>query len=321
MRTVITCLLLCLSLFAPAAPAGEGTFLDELDALLSPPNLPPPGLTAPAAPPAKIPPSANRPAPDNRPTPTADPAGAPINKDANTPSAPASRPPRTNLYPDVRVRVTAQRHAILSANCAGRIDELNVEDGDRFQAGETLARIDGSLIRRQIARAQAALQRTEVLYRLARELYEMQSKGEAEVDVARMDMEQARADLQAVEVLLERTVVEAPFPGRVADVFVKEKQYVGEGTPLCEILDDSTLELEFIVPSQWVRWFKPGYRFFVKIEETGTRHEAVLERLGGKVDPLSQSLKAYASLLDTNQDLMEGMSGEAEIKAPEAEKE
>ncbi len=331
MRISLICvaLFLALSLAAPTAAAGESSFLDELDAILSPPNLPPPPAPAPVrVAPAVVPPrqtsdlgasgpagavglnaaSAAR-AGDNE--------GWSGEREKSTSAPASSRLGKGNLYPEVRVRVTAHRHAVLSSNCAGRIDELNVEDGDRFTAGQVLARIDGSLYRMQIARAQAALQRQEVLYRLARELYELQSKGEAEVEVARMEMEVARADLQAVEVLLERTAVEAPFSGRVAEVLAKEKQYVAEGTPLLEILDDSTLELEFIIPSQWIRWFKPGYRFMVTIEETGTKHEAVLERLGGKVDPLSQSLKAYASLLDLSPDLMEGMSGEAEITPPE----
>jgi hypothetical protein len=37
-----------------------------------------------------------------------------------------------------------------------------------------------------------------------------------------------------------------------------------------EIIDDSALELEFIVPSRWMAWLKDGYRFQVKIDETGT---------------------------------------------------
>lgn len=223
------------------------------------------------------------------------------------------------LFHNIRVRVTARRHTVLSSQSTGRVESLAARDGDRFAEGDVLVRLDDSTLLLQKTRAQAALGRQQVLYRVTGELVDLQSKGEAELEVARMEMEQAEAELRVVELLLARTRVTAPFPGRVADVFVKEKQFVAEGTPLVEVLDDSTLELEFIVPSVWMRWFTPGYRFSVVIEETGANHDAVLERLGGKVDPLSQSVKAYASLVAPQTDLMEGMSGSARIAPPEAQ--
>ena len=221
------------------------------------------------------------------------------------------------LFPELRVRVTARRHTILSSQGTGRIEEITVRDGDRFREGDVLVRMDDASLRLQRTRAEAFVGRQEVLYRLARELADLQSKGEAEVEVARMEAEQARAELAVVDLLLSRASVTAPFPGRVADIYAREKQYVPEGTPLLEILDDSELELEFIVPSAWVRWFRPGFRFAVSVEETGRTHEAVLERLGGKVDPLSQSVKAYAKMTDPDPDLMEGMSGSARIVPPD----
>lgn len=220
------------------------------------------------------------------------------------------------LTPAVRIRVTAQRHTILSSQSAGRIEEIAVRDGDRFVKDQLLVRLDSTLLNHQLERTNAAFKRQELLYRMTKELGELQSKGEIEVEVSRLEMAQVRADLMVMEKMLSRTLVTAPFSGRVAEVFAREKQFVNEGHPLMEILDDSTLELEFIVSSKWIRWFAPGYKFIVKVEETGREHQAVLERLGGKVDPLSQSMKAYATIIDPTPDLMEGMSGEAKITPP-----
>lgn len=293
-RTVILCAVWLMSFAASAVvSAGEPGYLRELEEALAGPAA----VAVDAAP-----------APREQ---------APEHSSAETPAPVVSGAGGNNLFPDLRARVTARRHTILSSQSTGRIEAINVEDGNRFHEGEELVRLDSSSLEVQRVRAEAFLGRQEVLYRLSREMADMQSRGEAEVEVARMEMEQARAELQAVELLISRTSVTAPFSGRVADMFVREKQYVAEGTPLLEILDDSTLELEFIVPSVWVRWFKPGFQFKVTVEENGKTYEAVLERLGGKVDPLSQSVKAYASLLDLSPDLMEGMSGTARVAPPE----
>ncbi len=282
---------------APGAAEADTDFLRDLDAALALPILREAETVAPVS--TAVPDS-----------------NVSANDTGAAPASPAT-PVFDSLFHDIRVRVTSRRHTILSSQSTGRIEALTARDGDRFAEGDVLVRIDDATLQIQRTRAVAALGRQQVLYRVAREMADLQSRGEAEVEVARMEMEQADAELRVIDLLLARTRVIAPFPGRIADVFVKEKQYVPEGTPLLEILDDSTLELEFIVPSVWMRWFTPGYRFSVVVEETGATFNAVLERLGGKVDPLSQSVKAYAQLVDPGSNLMEGMSGSARIVPPE----
>lgn len=55
---------------------------------------------------------------------------------------------------------------------------------------------------------------------------------------------------------------------------MREQQFAQPGQGILEILDDSALELEFIVPSRWMAWLKDGYRFQVKIDETGGTYPA-----------------------------------------------
>lgn len=218
--------------------------------------------------------------------------------------------------PALRVRVTAKRHTILAANISGRIEEITVRDGERFTNEQMLVRQNTKLFELQRERGRAALRRQELLLQMTQELADMQTKGEVELNIAKSEREQALADLGVVEEMIARAKIIAPFAGRVAEIFAREKQYVAEGQPLLEILDDTELELEFIVASLWLRWLKPEHKFNVKIDETGATYSAIVKRIGGKVDPLSQSVKIYADLIHAPSELMEGMSGEAMIETP-----
>jgi hypothetical protein len=40
------------------------------------------------------------------------------------------------------------------------------------------------------------------------------------------------------------------------------------------------LELEFIVPSAWLRWLKTGYAFSVAVDETGKSYHAPCRAAG-----------------------------------------
>jgi hypothetical protein len=76
-----------------------------------------------------------------------------------------------------------------------------------------------------------------------------------------------------------------------------------------EILDNSALELEFIVPSKWSPWLVKGYKFNIKLDETGKTYPAEITRINGKIDSVSQTIKVAAVINGKFAELSPGMSG------------
>ena len=109
--------------------------------------------------------------------------------------------------------------------------------------------------------------------------------------------------------VLSKCSIVAPFAGRVAEQKVREQQYVQAGQPLIDILDDSVLELEFLVPSRWFSSLKPGGRIQVFIDETGKAYPARFIRIGARVDPVSQTVKVAAAIDGRFPELIAGMTG------------
>jgi membrane fusion protein, multidrug efflux system len=103
---------------------------------------------------------------------------------------------------------------------------------------------------------------------------------------------------------------------RTAEQKSREFQYTMPGQPLLDILDDHALELELIAPSHWLSWLKPGYAFQVKIDQTEKTYPARVTRLGGRVDPVSQSIKVIGEITGEAAGLMAGMSGHATVTPP-----
>jgi membrane fusion protein (multidrug efflux system) len=85
---------------------------------------------------------------------------------------------------------------------------------------------------------------------------------------------------------------------------------------LLDVLDDRNLDVELIVPSRWIGWLKPGYRFQVHIDETEKDYSARISRLGGRVDPVSQSIRVSGEITDPATELLAGMSGRTTITPP-----
>ncbi|MFT3858103.1 MAG: efflux RND transporter periplasmic adaptor subunit [Aquabacterium sp.] len=217
---------------------------------------------------------------------------------------------------EIRAQLIPRRYTTLAAEIGAKINRLPLAEGLRFKAGDTLIGFDCSLQHTQFDKAQAALDAAEKTWKANQRLDELHAVGKLELDVSQAEVNKARADVASYKVVLSKCAVTAPFAGRIAEQKVREQQYVQPGQPLLDILDDSALELEFIVPSKWLVWLKPQQGFQVFIDETGKRYPAKVQRIGARVDPVSQSVKLSAVVDGRFQELMAGMSGRVVMAPP-----
>ena len=217
---------------------------------------------------------------------------------------------------EIRAQLMPRRYTTLAAEIGAKIRRLAVVEGGRFRAGEVLVSFDCSLQQAQMDKTRAALKATEQTWHANQRLAELNSVGKVELNISEAEVNKVRAELASNAALLAKCSIAAPFAGRVAEQKVREQQYAQPGQPLLDILDDSALELEFIVPSKWLAWVKPGSGFQVKIDETGRSYPAKVQRIGARVDPVSQSVKLSAAIDGKFPELIAGMSGRVLMNPP-----
>ncbi|RZI42861.1 efflux RND transporter periplasmic adaptor subunit [Herbaspirillum sp. HC18] len=217
---------------------------------------------------------------------------------------------------EIRAQLLPRRYTTLAAEIGAKVSRLPIPEGGRFRAGETLIAFDCSLQQAQLNKAKAALTGAEKTWVANKRLSELNSVGKVELEISEAEVAKARAEVASNAAVIAKCAVPAPFAGRVAEQKVREQQYVQPGQTLLEILDDSILELEFIAPSKSLVWLKPGYRFQVTIDETGKTYPAKVQRIGAKVDPVSQSVKLSAAIDGKFDELVAGMSGRVTFNPP-----
>lgn len=217
---------------------------------------------------------------------------------------------------DIRAQLTPRRFTTIAAEIGAKISRISVPEGGRFRAGQSLVSLDCSLQQAQLQKAKAALTAAERTYAANKRLSELNSIGKVELEVSEAEAAKARAEVTLMNVSLDKCHIAAPFNGRVVEQKAREQQFAQPGQPLLDILDDSVLELEFLVPSRWLTWLKNGYAFQVRIDETGKSYPAKITRLGAKVDPVSQSVKIVAAIDGSFPELIAGMSGKIALTPP-----
>lgn len=218
---------------------------------------------------------------------------------------------------DQRARVVSPREAVVAAEMAGRVAQIPVKEADSFRKGDVLAAFDCSEQAARLAAAEAVRAGSEKVLEARRRLAHLGSGTDLEMAMAEADMARARGDAQVARVLAARCDVRAPFDGRV----VKRRINLGEsaaiGTPLVEIIDDRTLEIEVLIPSRWLSWVKAGTPLVLAVDETGRRYDAKVVTIGVKIDPVSQSVPVRADVVGPRDGLVPGMSGAAQFRGPQ----
>ena len=220
---------------------------------------------------------------------------------------------------DIRAQLMPRRYTTIAAEIGAKVSTMTVPEGGAFRAGQVLVSFDCSLQKAQLDKAQAELEGAEQTLQTNLRLEQLNSVGQLELDLSKSAVNKAKAEVGANKAVLAKCQVVAPFAGRVAEQKVREQQYVQAGQPLLDILDDSVLELEFLVPSVWLRWLKVGSAFDVQIDETRKTYPAKFIRIGARVDPVSQSVKVAAAIHGKFPELMAGMSGKVLLNPPEGQ--
>ena len=235
---------------------------------------------------------------------------------AAAPSVPAAGRPTGIEKQDIRAQLMPRRYTSLAAEIGAKVQRLPVAEGASFKQGQLLVAFDCSVQQAQHLRAQAELKGADQTLQANERLAQLNSIGQLELDMARVAQGKARAELKATEAVLGKCGIAAPFAGRIAEQKVREQQFVQPGQALLEIIDDSQLELEFLVPSRWLAWLRVGAAFEVLIDETGRSYPARFIRIGARVDPVSQSVKVAAAIQGRPAELIAGMSGKVLIQPP-----
>lgn len=217
---------------------------------------------------------------------------------------------------DIRVQLVPRQYTTLASELPARVKSVNVREGDSFRSGQLLVSLDCTVQQAQLEKASAALNAAEYTNKANQQLLAMKSIGDLESQLSGVEVVKARAEVAILAATIAKCDIKAPFSGRVATQKVRDHEYVQVAQPLLEILDSSKLELEFIVPSLWLAWLKPGTAFQVRIDETGKPYPARVTRLGARVDAVSQSIKVKAEFASAFPELLAGMSGKAILDPP-----
>jgi membrane fusion protein, multidrug efflux system len=209
--------------------------------------------------------------------------------------------------------VKAVNEAMIGTDLLFPIASLPLREGQRFAKGDILATFDCRDLAAQVKSAEAVLRAETITQENNARLARSKAVGAFEVELSKAKTDQAAAELEAFRSKMSRCVIRAPYDGRIAFMRAHEHEIPEPNQPLMQIVQEGELEIETLLPSNWLRWLKPGSRFAITIDETGETRQASVSRIAAIVDPVSQTVKVTGRFSGDTAGILPGMSGPTEF--------
>ncbi len=217
---------------------------------------------------------------------------------------------------DARGVVMPNAEITLGAGLAAKIKTMPFKAGQSFKKGESLVVFDCARQEADLRGSKASLGKTVSFYDVKKRLQSRGAAGSQEVREAAADVATARATVDGLEEVLNLCKINAPFNGRIVERHAETHEIPAANAPIMTVVDDSALELDLIVPSTWLRWVQKGTNFEFAVDELGRTFKARVDRLGAKVDAVSQTIKITGVFSIRPNNVLAGMSGTATFAPP-----
>lgn len=215
---------------------------------------------------------------------------------------------------NVRGLIKPVEKAVISSDIAARISKIPFKSGDKFNKGDLLVSFDCSFYRADMASAEAAYKSKQNIYENNKQLLALNAISDIDVSISEAEMEMARAERTMRAIRVGQCKIKAPYNGRIIEVAVNEHETVSEDKEILSILNDRDLEIELIVPSNWLNWLSVDEVFTFLVDETGKTLDAKVSMIGAVVDPVSQTVKLTGKFEGNLDGVLSGMSGTAQFK-------
>jgi RND family efflux transporter MFP subunit len=216
--------------------------------------------------------------------------------------------------------IEAVNRTTVSAQTAGRVEEIYFDVDDFVERGEILMRLRDAEQRARVDRAGAALEEARARLEQARsehgrikELREQQVVSKSAFDQATADLEAAQARLESAEAALseaeeqlEYTRVRAPYAGIVTERLIELGEAANVGTPLMSGVSLEKLRANVDVPQRLIRAVRSIAQARILFED-GSSVDGEKLTFFPYADPATNTFRVRVALPDGIRGLFPGM--------------
>jgi len=139
----------------------------------------------------------------------------------------------------------------LMSEAAGRLVVLNIKEGSRVASGQVIAKIKDTDLQAQLKKIHYQIELAKQTDARQKKLLEINAISREEYEITSNTLNTLAADKEFLETSIEKTVLKAPFAGKISFKNVSQGAYVTPSTILATLVQTNPVKVDFTIPEKY----------------------------------------------------------------------
>ena len=198
--------------------------------------------------------------------------------------------------------IIANEFVELRPEVSGRVVYLNIPEGRSVVKGTILAKINDADLQAQLNKTKVQIDLAEKTEQRFSKLIAINGINQADYDNALNQLNNLKADLAYTQVLIDKTVLRAPFTGLIGLRQISQGAYISPTNIIATMQQVDKLKVDFTVPEEYSSFIRQGSVVEVAVDNnnSASRCKAVVIAREPQINQTTRNLLIRASLSNCN---------------------
>jgi len=216
--------------------------------------------------------------------------------------------------------VIANNEVDLYSETSGKITHILFKEGGRVTKGELLVKIYDADLQAQLMKAKAAQRIASETEQRDKKLLDKQGISQQEYDQGLSALEEAKADVDLLNVQISKTEIRSPYNGIIGLKNVSEGSFITPSVKIATIQEIEPIKIDFSVPEKYMNKVKSGDEVNFTVQGLKDTFTANIYAIEPKIDLATRSLMVRAVCPNKDEKIKPGAFAEVNLVLKESDK-
>ncbi len=200
---------------------------------------------------------------------------------------------------EVNGTVLSEDMVELRPEVSGRLTFLNIPDGAAVTKGTVLAKINDADLQAQLKQLKVQFDLANKTEQRLKKLLAINGVNQADYDEALSKVELYQANIEVLNAQIDKTIIKAPFNGRLGLRQVSLGAYVTPQTLIGTLQQTDKMKIDFSIPEAYETLVEIGKKISVNINNSDKDYSATISAIEPQISTATRNLKVRARLEET----------------------
>ena len=209
--------------------------------------------------------------------------------------------------------IEANEQVEIRSEVSGIVKNIYFQEGSNVTKGQVLFKVNDIELKAQLTQAKTKESLASENERRAKLLLQKEAISQEEYDVARADLQSAKAQSQLIQAQIEKTSVRAPFSGKIGLRSISPGTYVTPTLLVAKLVNSGQLKITFSIPEKYASQLKKNATITFKVTGSNQSYSAKIYAIEPEVEIVTRTLKVRALADNKDGKLLPGTFADVQL--------